>query len=97
MNAPIQGTAADLIKLAMIQAEEALQANGLSDHGSLILQVHDELIYEVNAEQKSVDQVVKTVRTAMESAGGEDIPNGVPLEVDVKCGKRWGSMEKYAT
>jgi DNA polymerase-1 len=97
MNAPIQGTAADLIKLAMIQAEEALQANGLSDYGSLILQVHDELIYEVNAEQKSVDQVVKTVRTAMESAGGEDIPNGVPLEVDVKCGKRWGSMEKYAT
>jgi DNA polymerase-1 len=97
MNAPIQGTAADLIKLAMIQAEEALQANGLSDYGSLILQVHDELIYEVNAEQKSVDQVVKTVRTAMESAGGEDIPNRVPLEVDVKCGKRWGSMEKYAT
>lgn len=95
MNAPIQGTAADLVKLAMIRADRALRKAELDGAAPLILQVHDELMYEVTDDPKIIARVEETVRIAMEGAGAEDIPHGVPLEVDAKIGKRWGSMEKY--
>lgn len=95
MNAPIQGTAADLVKLAMVRADNALQKAGLAEHSSLVLQVHDELMYEVDEDPRVIARVAETVRIAMEGAGGKDIPHGVPLEVDAKVGRRWGSMEEY--
>jgi DNA polymerase-1 len=95
MNAPIQGTAADIVKLAMVRADAMLTTAGLSDDAQLLLQVHDELMYEVADDPKTIARVAETVRIAMEGVGEGEIPHKVPLEVDVKIGKRWGSMERY--
>ena len=86
MNAPIQGTAADLIKLAMIRVDRELKEKGI--RARLILQVHDELILEVPpAEMEQVRELVKgEMKEAMELV--------VPLEVDVKAGANWYDVEE---
>lgn len=83
MNSPIQGTAADIIKLAMIHTEKALLDAGLC--AKIILQVHDELIVECPENEK--DMVLKILKKEMESCVGKDFP--VPLEVSAACGKTW--------
>lgn len=86
LNTPIQGTAADIIKLAMLRADEAMQAAGMN--GKMLLQVHDELIFDVPlAEQQ---QMTDLVRRAMEGA----FALKVPLVVDVKIGENWYDMQK---
>ncbi len=86
INAPIQGTAADIIKLAMLKIQAALQAAGL--HGRMIMQVHDELVLECpEAERMDTVRVAKGV---MESA----YLLSVPLLTDAKWGKNWGEMQK---
>ena len=81
MNSPIQGTAADVIKLAMLRVEEALSREGLS--AKLILQVHDELIVECPEEEAS--RVAEIVKREMEGA----VSFAVPLTVEVSIGKTW--------
>ena len=81
MNSPIQGTAADIIKIAMINTSRALRESGLDAH--LILQVHDELIVE--CKKDDADRVSELLRECMESASS--LP--VPLSVDVERGKTW--------
>jgi DNA polymerase-1 len=84
VNAPIQGTAADIIKKAMIDLQRYLDAHGL--RAKMLLQVHDELVFEVpDAEVATLLPVVKRL---MEEA----YPLSVPLEVDVKTGRHWGEM-----
>lgn len=83
MNTPIQGSAADIIKLAMIRAEKNLQ--GLQSR--LIIQVHDELLIETKADELA--QVEKIVRDAMENV----IELKVPLVVDVHSGKNWAAAK----
>ncbi|HEY8848531.1 MAG TPA: DNA polymerase, partial [Thermoanaerobaculia bacterium] len=78
INAPIQGTAADILKLAMI----ALDAN-LSDHAAMLLTVHDEIVIEV-AETKA-ERVAGIVKETMENI----YPLRVPLAVDTKWGRSW--------
>lgn len=85
MNTPIQGSAADIIKLAMIRVYNCLREQGLKT--KMILQVHDELIFEVPEEELGV--AVKTVRDCMENA----IKLSVPLTVDIKKGRNWYDME----
>jgi len=81
MNTPIQGSAADIIKLAMINVANKLKSLNLKS--TLILQVHDELILNVyNNELKEVETLVKT---EMENV----IKLLVPLEVDINMGKNW--------
>ncbi len=80
-NTPLQGSAADLIKLAMIQIHEALKAEGLE--GRLLLQVHDELLLE--APGTEVPRVMELVRGHMESA----VTLRVPLVVDLGVGDNW--------
>ncbi len=87
MNAPLQGTAADIIKIAMERAHEGLVRAGLEDRAHLLLQIHDELLFEV--EVGVVEEVRKIVEEAMEHA--VDFP--VPLNVSVEQGLRWGTME----
>jgi DNA polymerase-1 len=82
INTPIQGTAADLIKLAMIRAERELDRAGFRN--GLILSVHDELLFEI--EEKRVDEAVSIIRETMEKAGKFD----VPIEVTVGVGENWG-------
>ncbi len=94
MNAPIQGTAADIVKIAMARVDQALKKAGLVHDAELLLQVHDELIYEVTDKAKTIERVEESVRIAMESVCADEmLSRGVPLEVDVKKGKRWGEME----
>ena len=81
MNMPIQGTAADIIKLAMIKVHRALQEGGYRSR--LILQVHDELLIETD--QKEKDAVAKILKENMEHAA--DLL--VPLDVDVHEGASW--------
>ena len=81
MNAPIQGTAADLIKLAMINVAKALKEGGFKS--KMVLQIHDELIIKVYKEEK--EKVYNIVKNVMENAMQLD----VPLEVDGGFGKDW--------
>ncbi len=84
INMPIQGTAADIMKIAMIRVAERLAASG--SPARMLLQVHDELLFEVP--RTGVDALVALVRETMESA----MPLDVPLTVDVKAGDDWESM-----
>ncbi|MDF2683036.1 MAG: polymerase [Brevibacillus sp.] len=81
MNTPIQGTAADVIKLAMIRMQEALQEKGLASR--MLLQVHDELVFEVP--QEELETMKKLVPEVMESA----LELHVPLKADVSFGHSW--------
>ena len=81
LNAPIQGSAADIIKVAMLQVERAIKAKGLKSR--ILLQVHDELIFEI-AEGEH-DQMEKLVREEM----GRAYPLKAPLDVNVGFGKSW--------
>ena len=81
MNAPIQGTAADVIKIAMIQVEKALIEQNLK--ARIVLQVHDELLIEAPEEEAEI--VKELLYTKMKEA----VTLKVPLEVDVNIGKDW--------
>ena len=81
MNAPIQGTAADIIKLAMINVYNALKENNLKSR--LILQVHDELLVETAKNE------IETVKQIMLDGMKNAVSLKVPLEVDLKEGKDW--------
>lgn len=81
MNTPIQGTAADIIKIAMVKVANRIKIEGLNTR--LILQVHDELVLEVD--KKELELVKKIVIDEMENAIALD----VPLIVDVKLGNDW--------
>jgi DNA polymerase-1 len=84
INMPIQGTAADIMKIAMIRVADRLRADG--SPARMLLQVHDELLFEVP--EGEVEQLAATVRETMEGA----VPLDVPLTVDVKVGPDWESM-----
>ena len=83
LNAPIQGSAADIIKVAMINVDKALKDAGLKSR--MLLQVHDELLFEVAPGER--DEVEKLVREQM----GNAYPLDVPLEVSVGFGRSWDS------
>ena len=86
VNSPIQGSAADLIKLAMIRVDERLRDEKLE--ARMLLQVHDELLFEVpEAETAAVARLVKK-----EMEGVYDLK--VPIVADVKVGKNWRDMER---
>jgi DNA polymerase-1 len=81
MNAPVQGTASDMIKIAMVRVHEALQARGLQ--ARMLLQVHDELLFEAPLDE--IATVEALARDIMASA----LPLRVPVVVDVKSGMDW--------
>jgi DNA polymerase I len=92
LNAPIQGTQADIIKRAMVRIDTLITENQLQAEVFLILQVHDELVFEVA--DASVLQVVQLVRTAMEQVMTLEDTCGVPLKVDIETGPNWGEMRE---
>lgn len=79
INAPLQGSAADIIKLAMIEVDRILP----KDQAKLLLQVHDELVFE--ADQKIAEELSKQIATVMESV----VKISVPLVVEVGQGQNW--------
>lgn len=88
INAPIQGTAADIIKRAMARMGPALAAEGLGDV-RMLMQVHDELVFEVP--EDDVDRARGVVRRVMESAAEPAVKLSVPLGVEVGVGPNWGA------
>lgn len=88
INAPIQGTSADLIKRAMARMDDSLRDAGLPDV-RMLLQVHDELVFEVPDGQE--EQAATVVRTVMSKAAGPALELDVPLDVDVGWGANWGA------
>ncbi len=87
INAPIQGTSADIIKRAMVRMVPALQAAGLG-HVRMLLQVHDELVFELP--EGDVDAASKVIADVMENAAKPYADISVPLAVDIGIGKTWG-------
>lgn len=81
MNMPIQGSAADIIKIAMIKVHQSLKKRGLKSR--LILQVHDELLLEVHKDE--IEEVTQFLKSDMEHA----VELRAPLEVDIHSGKTW--------
>jgi DNA polymerase-1 len=87
INAPIQGTSADLIKRAMARMPKALEEAGLSDV-KMLLQVHDELVFE--APEDKAAAAGEVIRRVMAGAAEPALTLSVPLEVEVGIGKSWG-------
>jgi len=81
INAPIQGSAADLIKIAMLHIQQDIEAQGLS--GKMIMQVHDELVFDVP--KTEVEQFKQIITHRMKTA----IKTTVPLEIEIGEGKNW--------
>ncbi len=85
INAPIQGSAADIIRRAMIRMDDALSAAGLS--ARMLLQVHDELIFE--SAEEEVARTLPVVRAVMEGAAMPALSLAVPLQVDARAADNW--------
>ncbi|WP_419826642.1 DNA polymerase I [Sphingomonas sp.] len=88
INAPIQGTSADLIKRAMVRMRPALAAEGLSDV-KMLLQVHDELVFELP--EGRIEAASAVIRQVMEAAAGPAVTLSVPLGVEIGTGPSWGA------
>jgi len=86
VNAPLQGSAADLIKVAMVRVDRRLRESGL--RSLLVLQVHDELVFDVAAGE--LEAVTALARAEMEAA----LPLAVPLVVDVGSGRNWAEAHR---
>ena len=92
INAPIQGTQADLIKIAMKRIDDFLEERGMSDDARLILQVHDELVFEIKSElAKELSNEFKKI---MEGVLPDDKSLGVPIISEANIGNNWGQMER---
>ncbi|MEO0911057.1 MAG: DNA polymerase, partial [Pseudomonadota bacterium] len=85
INAPIQGSAADIIRRAMVRMDEALGKASLS--ARMLLQVHDELIFEVADDE--VDKTIEVVADVMENATMPSLQLSVPLKVDARAASNW--------
>ena len=85
INAPIQGSAADIIRRAMVRMDAALDRAGLA--ARMLLQVHDELIFEVP--QDEVDKTIRVVTEVMENSAMPAVAMKVPLKVDARAADNW--------
>ena len=85
VNAPIQGSAADIIKIAMIKIYDKLQAGNYKS--KMLLQVHDELVFELP--EGDVEAASAVIRSVMSGAAEPAVKLSVPLDVDIGTGKSW--------
>ena len=86
VNSPVQGSAADIVKKAMINVTTALEET--NSPARLLLQVHDELIFECPDDQKIIDATIALIKDKMEGA----VELSVPLRVSIEYGKNWGEF-----
>lgn len=92
INAPVQGTSADIIRIAMVRIHEYLTKEHLTNDVHMMLQVHDELVFEVRSEK--VTTLVPVLKKIMEEVLPLTETNGVPIVVDAKAGLNWDEMER---
>ncbi len=91
INAPVQGTSADIIRVAMVRIYKHLKDKKLSKNVRMMLQVHDELVFEIKKDEvkkhtKAIIEIMENVLTSKETSG-------VPLLVDAKVGPNWNTMK----
>jgi DNA polymerase I len=91
INAPVQGTGADITKLAMIKVSEYLEKENLLDQVSLLLQVHDELVFEIPIEL--VEKISPEIKKRMENVIPLEKTKNVVCKVEYKVGENWGEMK----
>lgn len=94
INAPIQGTQADIIKRAMVETDELIEREGWRDRARLLLQVHDELVYEVD--EKDAEGISKRLRDTMEGVADPNLLAGVPIIAEISLGSSWGDVKKIS-
>jgi DNA polymerase-1 len=87
MNAPLQGTAADIVKIAMRETDKVITLGGYTEQAWLLLQIHDELVFEIK--DNLVDKLVPLIKKAME----ECVSLKIPLTTNVGIGQRWGELK----
>ncbi len=92
INAPIQGTQADIIKRAMIEADALIEKNGWREKAKLLLQVHDELVYEIISDQAI--EIGEALRSVMEGVADPKLLSGVPIIAEMAIGPNWGETER---
>jgi DNA polymerase-1 len=92
INAPIQGTEGDIVRIAMVRIYEYLKKEKLTDSVKMILQVHDELVFEIK--EGKVKEVVPRLKEIMEGVMSEKETKSVPIATEVKVGDNWEEMEK---
>jgi len=92
VNAPMQGTQSDIIKLAMVEADNLIEKNGWREKAALVLQIHDELVYELA--EDAAETAARAIRDVMESVAPKDLLSGVPILAEAAIGSDWGSLKK---
>jgi DNA polymerase-1 len=91
INAPIQGTEADIVRIAMVRVHEYLAQENLLDDVRMLLQIHDELMFEIKEER--VAEVEPKLRKIMQDVVPAHLRHDVPLAVGMKQGRSWGDIE----
>ncbi len=92
INAPIQGTEADIIKLAMIEIDEMLAVKNIQNDVRLLLQVHDELVYEIKEEL--IEKITPEIKKIMESVVDSKKTEGVVCSANASVGDNWGDTKE---
>ena len=92
VNAPIQGTQSDIIKLAMIEADQLIEENNWRQKAALVMQVHDELVYEIA--EVHAEEIARAIRRVMEEAAPAKLLSGVPIVAEIAIGPNWGATQK---
>jgi len=94
INAPIQGTEADIIKKAMVDVDGFLKNKGWSKDVALLLQVHDELVYEVKTSK--IKTVLSAIIDLMEQAVPKEFRDQIPFPVEIEWGHNWRDLESFS-
>lgn len=93
INAPIQGTQSDIIKLAMVHIDDMLIEEKAQEDAHLLLQIHDELVYEIR--DNRVATLAPKIKGLMEEVLAPSQTNNVPIITEIRTGPNWGSLEKF--
>ena len=93
INAPIQGTEGDILRIAMIEVQEYIEKNKLEKDVRMLLQVHDELVFEVK--KSKCKEVIPKLQEIMQNVFGKHDTKEVPILVDVKVGDNWRELKDW--
>jgi DNA polymerase-1 len=93
INAPIQGTQADIIKIAMVRISDMLAEENATNDAHMLLQVHDELVFEIS--EARVQELAKKIQHIMETVMPVEDTLGIPVLVQPKVGPNWGDMHPF--
>lgn len=94
INAPIQGTEGDILRVAMIEIYNYLHKEKLTNDAKMLLQVHDELVFEVK--ETKLKKVIPELKKIMESVLKDKETHGVPIKVDVEIGDNWNDLTEWS-